>query len=62
MSPGPEGPMVDEIVTLGRPDRLAAIPDRSGADTPAFVAWVAGRVRRGLEFAGMRGFVRGMAG
>ena len=61
MSHGLEGLMVDEIGPRGRDERLAATRDDGWAHSPAFLAWMAGCVRRPLEFAGMRGFVRGTA-
>ena len=58
MSPSLEGLMVDEIVTLGRPDRLAIIHGGAGHVVPR--AWRGWQARPAGP--GVRGQVRGRAG
>ena len=51
MSPGPEGATVDENVTRGHYDRLAATYDENWAHTPGFVEWMTSRIRQRLRIA-----------
>src|SRR6266487_2638222 len=51
MSPGPEGPTVEENVTRGHYDRLAATYDENWAHTTGFVAWMTSFIRQRLRIA-----------